>query len=45
VVMLFAVTAFASSEEAVDLGGITITFGNWGELSPDLKDPNSRESL
>lgn len=36
---------FAAAEEAVDLGGVTITFGNWGDMPEDLQDPNSRESL
>lgn len=34
-----------AEEEVVDLGGVTITFGNWGELSEELQDPTSLESL
>jgi multiple sugar transport system substrate-binding protein len=44
-ILALSIVSFAAAEETVDLGGITITFGNWGELHEELRDPDSRESL
>jgi multiple sugar transport system substrate-binding protein len=45
-VLVASMISFAAAEDqAVDLGGVTITFGNWGDMPADLQDPNSLESL